>query len=144
MHAKDPYLSNLRKALIRLHDPAYLESHPLARRIAFIAQAPTLSRGQLLRRTLRLSIEALDPGPEVPANSPEARPYQILRARYISQQGITRIAQQLGIGERQAYRELRRGLEALAQILRDCEVPDEPTDSLSANRTILQRRKGSM
>ena len=133
MDSKGAYVSDLRRALAHLHDLAYLESHPLARRIAFIAQAPTLSRGQLLRRTLRLSIEALDPGPEVPANSPEARPYQILRARYISQQGITDIAQQLGIGERQAYRELRRGIEALAQILRESEVPDEPRGALSAN-----------
>lgn len=112
-------VSELRSALAHLHDPAYLENHPLARRIALVAQAPDLTRGELLRRTLRLSIEALDPGAALPANSPEARPYQILRGRYILRRTLEEVASQLDIGSRQAYRDLRRAVEALAQMLVD-------------------------
>ena len=115
-------ISELRGALAHLHDPAYLENHPLAARIGFVAQAPDLSQGQLLSRTLRLAIVALDPGPGIAPNTPEGRPYHILRNRYVARQSIVRIAEQLGIGERQAYRELRRALVALARILSDCET----------------------
>ncbi len=111
--------SELRSALAHLHDPAFLENHPLASRIGLVAQAPDLTRGELLRRTLRLSIEALDPEGGLPATSREARPYQVLRGRYILRQSLGEVAAQLDIGHRQAFRELRRAVEALAQMLRD-------------------------
>jgi CheY-like chemotaxis protein len=117
MPCTEEQLVALRNALAHLHDPAYLENHPLAQRLDFVAQAPGASRGQLLRRTLRLSIEALDPGAGVPANSPEARPYQVLRGRYILRQSWGEVAAQLDISRRQMYRELHRALEALAQML---------------------------
>ncbi len=116
--------SELRNALAHLHDPAYLENHPLARRIGLVAQAPDLTRGELLRRTLRLSIEALDPEAGLPPNAPEARPYQVLRGRYILRQGLDEVAAQLDIGRRQAYRELRRAVAALAQMLWDGGLVD--------------------
>ena len=127
-------ISGLRSALGHLHDPAYLENHPLTARVRSASQAPALSRGQLLSRILRLSIEALDPGPGIAPNAPEARPYHLLRSRYIARQGIARIAGQLGIGERQAYRELRRGIEALARILDACEAETDQQGALCAEQ----------
>jgi CheY-like chemotaxis protein len=121
MAHSEEHISELRKALAHLHDPAYLENHPLVGCVRSVSQAPTLSQGRLLSRILRLSIEALDPGPGIAPNAPEARPYHVLRSRYIARQGILSIAEQLGIGERQFYRELRRGLEALAHILDESE-----------------------
>ncbi len=115
----ESFVSDLRSALAHLHDPAYLENHPLAGRIAFVAQAPDLTRGELLRRTLRVSIEALDPGADLPPTCAEARPYQVLRGRYILRQSLGEVAAQLDIGTRQAYRELRRAIAALAQMLLD-------------------------
>ena len=117
----DDYISELRSALTHLHNPTYLENHPLAQRISFVAEAPDFTRGQLLRRILRLSIEALDPGPGVDSSALEARPYQILRGRYILNQTMDELALQLDIGRRQVYRELRRALEALARILLSCQ-----------------------
>ena len=55
----EEYIDAVRGALKHLHDPAYLENHPLALSLDFAAQAPDLSRGQLIARTLRLAIEAL-------------------------------------------------------------------------------------
>lgn len=127
-------IPDLRGALAHLHDPAYLENHPLGAHISSVAQAPTLSQGQLLSRVLRLAIEALDPGPGTAPNAPEARPYHVLRTRYVSRQSVTSIAEQLGIGERQVYRELRRGLEALAHILDECEIEANHYASLSAEQ----------
>jgi CheY-like chemotaxis protein len=83
---------------------------------------------------LRLSIEALDPGPGIAPNAPEARPYHVLRSRYIARQGIVSIADQLGIGERQFYRELRRGLEALAHILQEYEVEADHQGGLAVEQ----------
>ena len=125
-------IGDLRRALTHLHDPAYLENHPLALQIASTAQTPELSRGQLLSRVLRLSIEALDPGKNIAPTDPEARPYHILRNRYISRQGIPIIASQLGIGERQAYRELKRGTRALLNIIIEYKEGKENSTSPSS------------
>ena len=112
----------LGSALAHLDGPAHLENHPLANRIVLVETEGGLSRGQLLRRALRLAIEALDPGPGVPTNAPEARAYQILSRRYVAKESMVLIASRLAISERQAYRELRRGIEAIAQIMSDFVV----------------------
>jgi CheY-like chemotaxis protein len=117
MPPAEELLSELRSALAHLDDPPYLENHPLAKRLNFIAQAPALSRGQLLRRTLRLVIETLDPGQDVPRSAPEARSYEVLQRYAIAKESMVAIASRLDISERQAYRELRCATEALAQIL---------------------------
>jgi CheY-like chemotaxis protein len=125
-------IADLRRALAHLHDPAYLENHPLAVRISSASQAQGMSRGQLLSRILRLAIESLDPGAEFAPTTPEARPYHILRNRYIARQSIPVIANQLGIGERQAYRELKRGVLALINIISEYESNQEPVDHTSS------------
>ena len=112
-------LAELRHALAHLDDPPRLENHPLIRRIPFVAEAPDLSRGQLLRRTLKLAIETLDPDPALRSDAPRAHSYQVLQRYAVGKQSMTAIASELGVSERQAYRELRRAVEALAQIL--CE-----------------------
>ena len=107
----------VRNALAHLDDPVYLETHPLVQEIPFLAQTSAVSRGQLLRRMLRLAIESLDPGPHVPANNPAVQCYQVLYRYAIAKQSIISIAMQLGISERQAYRALQRGAQAIAEIL---------------------------
>ncbi len=137
-------LSELRTALSHLGDPAYLENHPLASRIDAVAQAPELTRGQLLQRTLRLGIEALDPGAGVLANSPEARPYQVLRGRYIRGKSMGELAMQLDVGRRQAFRDLRRAVEALAQMLWDggmlSGVPGSPAAPVAVPHPVTRLR----
>ena len=123
-------LAQLRRAIAHLDDPAFLESHPLTEQIGFIAQAPQMSRGQLLRRTLRLAIEALDPGTESPPNSPDNRPYEVLQRYAIAKQSMTSIASKLDISERHAYRALHQALEALTQILQGLAA--DPSSSVNA------------
>ena len=137
MSCPKEFVRQVRTALSHLNNPAYLENHPLAGRLA--ADAPALTRGNLLRRTLRLSIEALDPGPETPAGAPAARPYQVLRSRYIVGESMQEIAANLNIGWRQAYRELQTAIRALAQVLWDSGVFAGQGAALEALPAPLQR-----
>lgn len=110
-------IEELKSALAHLHDPSFLEMHPLAGRIGYCLETADLSTGQRLRRALRLGIEALNPGNAYPPHVPEARPYQVMRQYYVARREMSRISLALSISERQCYRELRRGVEALAQVL---------------------------
>lgn len=85
-------ISDLRNALAHIRDLAYLETHPLAKRVALLPEVSELPRGQILRRILRMGIEALDPGPVVPVRSPEARSYEILRRHYVAKRSMTLVA----------------------------------------------------
>ena len=107
----------LRSLLQRWRDRAFFENHPLSERATPVAEALGVTRGQALRRMLRGAIEAMQPDPGIAANAPEARPYEVLCRHYIGDQPILKVAEDLGIGERQAYRELRRGIEALATVV---------------------------
>ena len=111
-------ITELKSALAHLDDPPFLETHALSRRLGWmIADAADLSTGQRLRRALLLGIETLDPGSDFPPQAPEARPYQVMRQYYVARRDIEQVALTLAISKRQAYRELRRGTEALVQIL---------------------------
>jgi len=116
MRDEAKFLSELHSALAHLDDPPYLENHPLASRLRSVAETPELSRGQALRRALRLAIAALDPGAGTTGGL-EARSYQVLYRWAVAKQGMVAIAASLGISRRQAYRELRHATEALAQVL---------------------------
>lgn len=119
-------LSELRRALAHLDDPLYLESLGLAKQISDAAKPADLSKGQTLRRALHLAIASLDPGADREPGGVEARPYQVLYRYAISKQSMVAIARQLDISERQAYRELGRATEALAQILDDLGLSSKP------------------
>ncbi len=122
----------VRSALAHLDDPAYLETHPLTQEVPFLARASAVSRGQLLRRMLRLAIESLDPGPHISADSLAAQCYQVVYRYAIAKQSIISIAMQLGISERQAYRLLQRGAQAIGEILLSAETGDlAPENGLS-------------
>lgn len=145
-------LSQLRQALAHLDDPLYLECLDLARQISTVAQSPDLSRGQNLRRALQLAIAALDPVENRAPPEVEPRSYQVLCRYAIAKESMVAIARQLDISQRQAYRELHRGIEALASILNDlapsAELPggigQGPVDSRAVKvRTELQRLAGA-
>jgi len=107
----------IRSALRYLDDPAHLESHVLARHPSFLGSDPGISRGQLLRRKLRLAIESLDPGPRVSSSDSQAICYQVLTQYAISRESILAISSRFDISERQTYRALSRGIDAIAAIL---------------------------
>lgn len=117
-------VAHLHGALLHLDDPPYLEKHPLTTCLGFVASSPEPSRGQALRRALRLGIAALDPGSGTTAGGIRARSYQVLYRWAVAQQGMGTIAYELGISRRQAYRDLRQAIEALAQVIGGLGVRD--------------------
>jgi len=126
MLSHEELISELRKALAHLDDVFYLEKSPLARYIRFPMHSTDLSWGQGFRRVLRLAIDALMPHGSAGNDATNVLAYEVLYRYAVSKQSIIAIATQLGIPERQAYRELRRGLDTLAQSLCGFMVDSEP------------------
>ena len=108
-----------RNALAHLYDAAYLENHSLALALASTAKLDHVTKAQRLRRLLLDCIESLRPQ-QYQGNVPEAaRAYAILTYRYIDGLTMEDIAAKRALSERQAYRELERGLEAIAALVRE-------------------------
>ena len=108
----------LRKALAHLHDPLYLGALPLANDLGLPAGTSVLSRGLELRRALWLAIDTLTRGSDTIAIEIDLRARHILSRYAISKRSMTTIASELHISERHAYRDLRRAIGALAQVMR--------------------------
>ncbi|MGQ9684006.1 MAG: response regulator [Anaerolineae bacterium] len=134
------FISQLRRALAHLDDPTYLESLPLL--LDNIAGgSPTLSRAHALRRALRVGIDRLAPSSNPDDSLLDARTYELLYRYAIGRESIVSIAQRLHMSERQAYRELRRATDALAQLLltdRRTDSPDATAGTWSAHTELAR------
>jgi len=108
----------VREALECLYEDVALARAPLAGRFADVAAAqPIEIRAQELRRRLLHAIERLRPARPVAFGDRAARSYQVLSLRYLEEMNMKQIADELGVGDRQAYRELRRAEAELATVL---------------------------
>lgn len=115
---QDLYLE-VRRALTHLYDSVYLQRSPLvaclrARSGEHIAPG---QEAKALRQALLEAIDELAPGGNVPLRSEERRSYAVLRGRYVDQRPMDELADALGISPRQLRRELRAGLEAVADVM---------------------------
>ncbi|MGQ9681021.1 MAG: ATP-binding response regulator [Anaerolineae bacterium] len=130
LKAHKALLAQLRRALAHLDDPAYLETLPFVDSLGALASDSDLSKGQALRRVLRLAIDSLNPNASTGQhpNNVSARTYEVLYRYAVSRQSMFAIATDLGIGERHAYRELQRAISALAHVLSNL-LPDYPNTS---------------
>lgn len=113
----DTFHKQVKDALEHLHDAAYLQVHPLLSQMTDLAADSTQTRAQRLRAWLKNAIEQLRPTQDLPSNSPEWRSYLALRYRYVQRMNPANIESELGISQRQLYRELNKGLDALANLL---------------------------
>ncbi len=110
----------VRSALAHLYDYAYLQNHPLAAMVDAGSSLDQVTRAQKLRRLLLDCIEALRSQEQAGAPAEEAaRAHSILTYRYVDGVPIEEIAAKRALSERQAYRELEKGVMAVARILRD-------------------------
>lgn len=125
----EEFLEQVKQALEHLYDFPYLQQHPLA---ADIAEASN-EAGKRLRRELIAAIEALNPGPGVSFRAPHARIYNLLHLYYVENMTIMEAAYELGISERQAYRDLRRGQENIALARWNARNAEGETHISSAN-----------
>ena len=119
-HTPSPELVRLtRNALTHLYDSAYLENHPLAAWLDLGGKLDHTPRAQRLRRLLLDCIEALRPQSVTGLGAEGSRAYAILTYRYVDGMAMEEIAARRALSERQAYRELERGLEAVAALLHE-------------------------
>jgi len=118
-HVPPALLRQVRNALAHLYDHAYLQNHPLAALVDPGRDLDRVTRGQRLRRLLLDCIEALRPQSDSDAASEAARAHSMLTFRYVDGVPLKEIAAMRALGLRQAYREVERGVEAVARILQD-------------------------
>ncbi|HLG52111.1 MAG TPA: response regulator [Chloroflexota bacterium] len=109
----------VRNALTHLYDTAYLENHPLTVILDAAGRLDHVTRAQRLRRLLLECIEALRPQAADGVGPEASRAHAILTYRYIDGMTMEEIAARRALSERQAYRELERGLEAVAALLQE-------------------------
>jgi CheY-like chemotaxis protein len=106
----------VRSALAHLYDHAYLQNHPLVSMLDLGVNSDQVTRAQGMRRILLECIEALRPE-EDHDFAQVARAYAILTYRYVDGLSMQEIADKLALSRRQAYREHRIGLNAVASLL---------------------------
>jgi len=109
----------VRSGLAHLYDFAYLQTNPLVEWLGLAEEgADAASGGQMLRRALLEAVEALRPPVgEEPACAQMARVYPILIYRYVDGLSMREIARRRGLSLRQAYREHKAGVRAVASII---------------------------
>jgi CheY-like chemotaxis protein len=113
------FVRQVRNALAHLYDHAYLQNHPLAALVDPCGDLDRVTRGQRLRRLLLDCIETLRPQAEAAASQESARAHSMLTFRYVDGVPLKEIAAMRALGSRQAYREVQRGVQAVARILQE-------------------------
>jgi CheY-like chemotaxis protein len=116
-HPPASFVGQVKDGLEHLYDLGYLQHHPWVQEDTSSAGDPVEVAAQRIRRELAAAIEALNPGDAVPVHAPHARPYHLLVLHYMQGATVRETAYELGYSERQAYRDLRRGEECVAEIL---------------------------
>jgi CheY-like chemotaxis protein len=125
----DNSLDQVRDLLEHLYDLTHLQQHPFARAWMQVQTQPGEVEALQVRRALIEAIESTNPGSNFYFRAPQARPYQMLQLHYVERLTIQKSAQELGVSERQAYRDLRQGEENILTYLRTREAQKPPAAS---------------
>jgi CheY-like chemotaxis protein len=111
------FLQLVKQALEHLYDYPYLQRHPLTQLPAFRPAEAGQNSTHLLRRAIIDAIEKLNPGEAAYFRAPQSRLYSLMHLHYVEGMMVQEAAHELGISERQAYRDLRQGEETIAALL---------------------------
>lgn len=104
----------VRQVFARSHDPAYLIGHPL---VGLLIKADMITSPDALREVLVSTIDAVRPPPGTSPGSSTERRWRSLALRHADGLSFKQIAQQLQVSERQALRDHKDGVEAVAAFL---------------------------
>jgi CheY-like chemotaxis protein len=127
----------IHEALQNLYNGLTLGQMALAARLPGLAPAASpAERAQRLRALLLDAIELLQPPRPATFRSPAARSYQVMTLHLVEGLPMGRVAEELSISERQAYRDLLRAEEGLAELLSasswealaECAADKAPSD----------------
>jgi CheY-like chemotaxis protein len=140
----ESFSKQVKDALEHLYDLSYLQHHPLVPNSPHAIEQPAELVGQRLRREMADAIEALNPGEGIPLHTTSARLYHLLVLHYMQGVTVRECAYDLGISERQAYRDLRQGEQYVAEVLwgqrstsQQREADHSQLDSLQQEMTLL-------
>jgi CheY-like chemotaxis protein len=126
----------VRSALAHLYDHAFLQNHPLAALCDREDSLDQVVRAQRVRRLLLDCIESLRPPADAPPDA--ARAYALLNNHYLDGLPITTVAEKLGLSQRQAYRELEKGIKAITDLIWERIGRDTAIEGPSSRRQIAQ------
>lgn len=111
------FSDQIRDLYEHLYDASYLQKHALIQAWTQ-AQESGGEPGQMpVRRVLIEAIESTNPGSQFYFRAAQARPFQMLLLHYVERLTIQKAARELGVSERQAYRDLRQGEDNVAYYL---------------------------
>jgi predicted ATPase len=116
--AGDRFERQVRDALAHLHDPTYLQTHPLASAAARGPGAPSPVAARALRRDLLDAVEALSPGSAGRVGADAGRRHRVLLLRYVEALEIPVVQARLAISRATYHREHGRAISAVASVLR--------------------------
>jgi len=119
----ETFVEQIKQALEHLYDFAYLQQHELARFYDPAGDLSAKTAGRQLRYELITAIESLHSKADSQFRAPEARLYNLLHLIYVESLTIQAAALELGLSERQTYRDLKRGHEAVAAVLWTSRLP---------------------
>lgn len=117
MEPAESFAELIRDVLAHLYDYAYLQSHSLFEHFEPQRQLSSQERMRFLRSLVLEAIEEMNPGPEVRFPSCQARAYNVLNLHYVEGLMVQEVGRELGISERQVYRNLRGAERDLAALL---------------------------
>ncbi|MFO7632418.1 MAG: hypothetical protein R6W76_07765, partial [Caldilinea sp.] len=110
----DAFVAQVRELLAHLYDLPYLQELAIVKERAAAQVRPLRSTALTIKQEVMELLEALNPGRDFYFRAPEARAYHILLLHYVERHTVQNTADELGISERQAYRELRQAEADLA------------------------------
>jgi len=111
---RQTFVESVRQALGQLHSRSLLEIHPLR---SLLAREGTSLPVEELQQALLDAVRELRPMQVGPQTTPQWRRYRYLWLRYVEGVRLEEIADTLGITDRQARRDHREALEAVAASL---------------------------
>lgn len=115
---------DVRDCLSHLYDFAAMQEDPIVRQL--VPHLSGLERIQTARKMVIETIEQINQRDQAVPGSRQSRVYSILLLRYIEEQPVPAILDQLALSERQFYRELNRAVQVISQLLWDrLEQPNE-------------------
>ncbi|MEP7286692.1 MAG: response regulator [Chloroflexota bacterium] len=125
--SEQAFQQQLQECLQHLYDYSFLESHNLAHILP--GDSVEGDRVEVLRELILQGIERLRPGPSTPFHSKAARSYNILNLRYVLQQEVLDVAQQLALSYRQFYRDHSKAMHTFSRVLWNFPAGSAPSES---------------
>ncbi len=133
-HISEEFKNHVVDALENIYDIPHLQSHPLNNYLN--EKNPTNETsaiGNPLRKKILAYLETLTPHQASNFNSPQHRLYNVMYLRYVEGLTVQQTANELGISSRQAYRDLQKGKEDIAQLFWDDIQKNKPLNSPPEN-----------